>query len=98
MRPLTEDQLSMLLSEVEVWGPVSMEDLEVTSEQATAVRVAATMKTTTDGVLDGLRNIGLVPCGFCFGLGEVRGAAWTMNDAYWRRYICIHCDGTGRAT
>ena len=100
MKPLTEDQLSMLLSEVEVWGPVSMDDLEVTSEQATVCRVAAAMKTTLDDVLDGLRRVGLVPCGFCFGTGSVNGFAWNDTDGhgYRRRFICRHCDGTGRAT
>jgi len=97
MRPLTEDQLSMLLSEVEVNGPATAADLDLTLEQSVQIGLWNAPRMRADALLDHLRAIGLVPCGMCFGLGEVRGAAWTMKDAYWRRYICIHCDGTGAA-
>ena len=100
MRPLTEDQLSMLLSEVEVNGPATSADLDLTEEQVDAIKTwtpTPLRRWPVDVMLDQLRNVGLVPCGFCFGTGEVCGAAWTMTDVYWRRFICIHCDGTGRA-
>jgi hypothetical protein len=97
MRPLTEDQLSMLLSEVEVWGPATAEDLDLTMEQGEMIRFKK-VPARADALLDHLHTVGLVPCGFCFGTGYWRGYAWSTPRGFHRRFSCTYCNGTGRAT
>lgn len=101
MRPLTEDQLSMLLSDAEVDGPVTAGDLDCSLEQMAKIHGLGWRG--ADKVLTRAFRMGLVPCEHCFGTGETRGVYWCdgpgayVHQSGHRRYICTHCEGTGVA-
>lgn len=92
MRPLTEEQLSMLLSDAEAGWPSSAAFLETGMALDQSIVASQCVEMSAEATLEKLHHHGLVPCGWCFGTGYMRGAYWST-----RRENCTHCDGTGRA-